>query len=60
MAAVAGQLGLRLEKRETYVLNAEAAEPSEYALDEASQLVARAMLLAAGVVLIVVWLRTRA
>jgi adenosylcobinamide-phosphate synthase len=60
MAAVAGQLGVRLEKRDSYVLNAEAPEPSEYALNEASQLVARAMLLAAGGVLIIMGLRARA
>jgi adenosylcobinamide-phosphate synthase len=60
MAAAAGQLGVRLEKRDTYVLNAEAPEPCEYALDEARLLVARGMLLAAGVVLIIIGLRTRA
>jgi adenosylcobinamide-phosphate synthase len=59
MAAVAGQLGVRLEKRDTYVLNADAPEPSECALSEASQLVARAMLLVTAVVLVTMKLRAR-
>jgi adenosylcobinamide-phosphate synthase len=47
MSAMAGQLGVRLEKPGAYVLNAPAPEPSSVHIAAARQLVARAMLLAA-------------
>jgi adenosylcobinamide-phosphate synthase len=47
MAAIAGQLNVRLEKPGQYVLNAAAPEPSVPELAAARALVARAMLLAA-------------
>jgi adenosylcobinamide-phosphate synthase len=49
MSVVAGHLGVRLEKRDQYVLCAAARPPSAYDVRAARRLVTRAMLLSAGV-----------
>jgi adenosylcobinamide-phosphate synthase len=53
MAAVAGHLGVRLEKLDHYVLHADGRTPSAADVGAARRLVRRAMLLAAAVCLVV-------
>ena len=59
MAAMAGQLGVRLEKRETYVLNADRPVPSASDLRRARQAVQVAMVVSAALTLIVRGVRER-
>jgi adenosylcobinamide-phosphate synthase len=59
MAAAAGQLGVRLEKRGHYTLFAEAPPPSSEDLAAARRLVGRAMLLLAGLMLVLTRARAR-
>jgi adenosylcobinamide-phosphate synthase len=52
MASAAGALGVRLEKSEQYVLNAEAPQPGAESIARGRQLVARAMCLTAALALL--------
>jgi adenosylcobinamide-phosphate synthase len=60
MAAAAGALGVRLEKSEHYVLNAEAALPGAESIAGARRLVSRAMWLTAGLALLIRLIRLNA
>jgi adenosylcobinamide-phosphate synthase len=59
MATAAGALGVRLEKREHYVLNGQAPPPTLASLGQARQLVATAMVLAAGLTMLPLLARRR-
>ncbi|MBV9324416.1 MAG: cobalamin biosynthesis protein CobD [Chloroflexi bacterium] len=60
MAAIAGQLGVRLEKPDTYVLNAVRCEPTAADLQRARKLVMSAMLVSAALSLVLRGVQARA